>query len=182
MGPRRRSTTLLRITALAAALLLYLAAPAMRAGPPPVLLVTTCSVPCGLYWRRPGPPRPGDLVAACLPREQAALALARGYVTRSRRCPAGETPILKRLVTGPGARVDYRRQLLTVGGAPLPRSSLRQLDRAGRPLPVSVTYPYTVPPGRVLLLAEHSDSYDGRYFGPVPRGLVLGAYRPLWTF
>jgi conjugative transfer signal peptidase TraF len=155
--------------------------PLLRSSAPPALFVTSCSVPCGLYVRQAGQPRPGDLVAACLPGEEAGLALARGYVAKSRRCPHGEAPVVKRLVAGPGARVAYEGQLVTVGGEPLPASSLRQLDRAGRPLPVSARYPYTVAQGSVLLLADHPDSYDGRYFGPVPEELVLGVYRPLWT-
>ena len=45
-------------------------------------------------------------------------------------------------------------------------------------------YPYGVyrlRAGQLWVLGAHPDSYDSRYFGPVPRTLVSSTARPLWT-
>jgi type IV secretory pathway protease TraF len=49
-------------------------------------------------------------------------------------------------------------------------------------MPLTQRYPYRVPAGSVLLVNPHPDSFDGRYFGPIPREAVRGVYRPLWTW
>lgn len=160
----------------------YLAVPFLSTGAPPLLLNTSCSVPCGLYLRRARPPRRGDLVAACLPGEVGTFARRRGYVAAGRRCPDGQAPVLKRLAATAGTRVELRQGVLALDGRPVPGCALRQADSAGRPLPALRRVPYEVPPGHVLLLADHPFSFDGRYFGPVAESQLLAAYRPLWTW
>lgn len=173
----------LRLTLLALVLALYAGAFLLTRASPPLLWNTSASLPLGLYLRVPGPARVGDVVAACLPPDVAALAVERGYVAPGHRCAGTHAaPVLKHLAARAGTRVAYRDQALRLDRRQVPASALRQLDRRGRPLPAGVLYPYTVPPGRVLLLNPHPDSFDGRYLGPLPESALLGVYRPLVTW
>jgi len=170
------------LLALAGALLL---APALLAAllsgdaaGPPVLLNLSGSAPEGLYLRTGRPAAVGEWVAACLPEELARFGRARVYVAAG-ACPGGAAPLLKRLAAAEGSRIEQTAAGLSIDGRLFPRSAPREKDSRGRALPVTVSYPYTVPSGEVLLLNEHSLSWDGRYFGPVPGEALLGVYRPV---
>jgi type IV secretory pathway protease TraF len=53
-------------------------------------------------------------------------------------------------------------------------------DRLGRPLP-DWSGCGTLQPGQIFLLMEEvPDSFDGRYFGPIPVSAVIGRLVPLW--
>lgn len=134
----------------------------------------SASAPRGWYLRRPVQElRSGALVLAHLPPATAAFAERRGYLPSS-------VPLLKRVgaiapqhvcVRGGTVRIDSR----TVGHA-------RSRDGVGRPL---AAWPdcRALRPGEVFLLAAGSAaSFDGRYFGPVPRSAVFGEAMPLWTW
>ncbi|MEQ8165802.1 MAG: S26 family signal peptidase, partial [Alphaproteobacteria bacterium] len=57
----------------------------------------------------------------------------------------------------------------------------RDLDRAGRALPVWQGC-QSIGDGEVFLLNwQHPDSLDGRYFGPLPQSAVIGRAIPLLT-
>ena len=126
----------------------------------------TASLPRGLYLLCPGTPDRGDFVAFCLSGEFAALAGERGYVLAG-SCASGLRPLLKRVAALPGDVVDVAALLL------------RARDSQGRPLP-SALHSGVVPPGMVLLLADHPGSFDGRYFGLVPLA-ALQRVRPFLT-
>ena len=166
---------------LAAAFLWWLPA-AVGALAPPVLVNLTGSVPTGIYLRQSHQPVLGSLVAACLPAEVAEAALIHGYVGRGEKCPSSTRPVLKRIAGTAGAWVELGSQGLKVDGQEVDRSRIRSHDRKGRPLVLRVSYPYRVVGDHLLLLAAHPFSYDGRYFGPVPRDAVLGTYRPWWIW
>jgi conjugative transfer signal peptidase TraF len=165
---------------LLSALGLFLLACLFHGAAPPVLFNGSASAPPGLYRRVSRSFEVGDLVAACLPEELAVLARERGYVGHG-ACPGEARPVLKRVAATGGAWVRLIGDRIQIDGEPVRSSSLRTLDREGRPLPIRISYPFRVPAGGVLLLNPHPDSFDGRYFGPIERSAVLGAYRPLWT-
>ncbi|HEX4954034.1 MAG TPA: S26 family signal peptidase, partial [Thermoanaerobaculia bacterium] len=128
--------------ALLAAVAGLLVLPAML-GPvaPPVLWNLSASVPEGLYLRSGSAPAPGDLVAVCLPEDLSRFARERGYVSRG-RCPGGAAPLLKRLAARAGQEVDHQDGSIWIDGRPLAVTTIRQLDRKGRPLPLARAFPY----------------------------------------
>lgn len=69
---------------------------------------------------------------------------------------------------------------VSIDSTPLPSSTVRRVDGAGRPLE-----PYSdgmVPPGMLYLHSPYVSSYDSRYFGPIPTSGLLGLARPILTF
>lgn len=142
----------------------------VAAAPPRLLLWNaSASVPVGLYLVEPrGEIARGSLAVARLPLAVRSLSDRRGYV------PA-RVPIIKRVAALPGDYVCARGAVLLVGGRAVDR---QRRDSVGRRLP------WWDGCGRlargVLLLGEHPESFDGRYFGPVSSDLILGKATPLW--
>ena len=61
-------------------------------------------------------------------------------------------------------------------------AAARERDGAGRALP-RWDGCRVLGPGDVFLLnAAAPDSFDGRYFGPVPTASIIGKATPLWTW
>ncbi|MEJ5976601.1 S26 family signal peptidase [Novosphingobium sp. PS1R-30] len=171
--PLAQTGATVRSRTLAPSLLAFaLLAVPLAAHPSPVLLwnVTT-SVPTGLYGLAgTAAIERGDLVAAHLPGRVRALAAERRYVPAS-------VPVIKRVAGVPGDLVCGMSAQVTVNGAPV--ASRRQRDAAGRLLPHWHGCERLLP-GRVFLLGDAPDSFDGRYFGPIESAGVLGEARLLW--
>ena len=175
MKPQRRSRLLAPAGLCLAAL--FLLGSTWRPSPPPVLWNLSESAPRGVYLRLDqGAPEVGDWVAACLPERLATFGRHRGYLARG-SCPGGAAPVIKRLAAAAGAEIELGPEGLLVDGAPQPGSRPFTVDSSGRDLPPTVRYPYRVAPGHVLLLTGVADSWDGRYFGALPEGALLGVYR-----
>lgn len=140
---------------------------------PELVWNASASVPVGLYRVQPlGQLRVTDLVVVRPPEELA------WFLAEGRYVPRG-VPLLKRIAALPGQRVCRSGTTIAVDDVPFGEALER--DRRGRSLPVwqgcSV-----LGPGQVFLLnPDRPDSLDGRYFGPLPLGSVIGRARPLWT-
>lgn len=132
----------------------------------------SASVPVGLYVARPaGGARRGELVAAHAPPAVARMMAERGYLPL-------RVPMLKHVAAVAGQRVCRSGPAIAIDGKHL--ADARPRDRAGRPLPVWQGC-RTLRAGEVFLLNPASaDSFDGRYFGPVPARGIVAVLDPLW--
>lgn len=141
---------------------------------PPLKLVwnVTASAPVGLYWVAPARPlRRGDLVVIRPPDALAIFLAERDYL------PIG-VPLIKPLAALPGQRICRAGEVVRIDGVPIARA--RRRDRLGRDLPTWQGC-LRLADGQVFLLnPAREDSLDGRYFGPVSAGAVVGRAAPLW--
>lgn len=123
-------------------------------------------------------------MAACLPPDSGAaqLAIERDYLPAG-QCPGGFAPLLKQLVAIPGDVITLTDDQVSINDVLLRGSRALSEDSAGRPL---VPYPrgtYRVPPNEYWLFAVNlPQSFDSRYFGPVPKSSVLTSLLPVVTF
>lgn len=143
--------------------------------PTPLKLIwnVSASVPVGLYSLHPADALEiTDLVAVMPPPPLAAFLIARGYIGEG-------TPLLKRVMGLPGQDVCRLRDAITVDGVPLGEALRR--DRLGRHLPVWQGCRRIAPGHLFLMNPDVSDSLDGRYFGPISDGTVIGRAMPLLT-
>jgi conjugative transfer signal peptidase TraF len=131
----------------------------------------SASAPMGLYRVVAGPVERGDWVLVRPPAEVAVLAAERGYL------PLG-VPLVKRVAASAGDTICARMGALFINGQEVARALVR--DRAGRPMP-RWTGCRSLGAEEIFLLLPPPDSFDSRYFGPVPRTLVIGRLAPLWT-
>ena len=133
----------------------------------------SASVPIGLYAIRPaGVLHVTELVVV---RPPAALA---SFLDQRRYLPKG-VPMLKRILGLPGQTVCRSDHAITVDGIAMGEALDR--DRNGRALPT--WHGCRVVGGNEVFLMnwQSEDSFDGRYFGPLPASTIAGRADPLWT-
>jgi len=138
---------------------------------PRLLWNASASAPLGLYAVTPGAPiARGDMIVAWAPREARSLAARRLYLPLN-------VPLVKRVVATNGDRVCAVGRAITINGR---RAAVRlRKDEAGRPMP-SWHGCVTLGSRDLFLLMPAPTSFDGRYFGPIKAGSVIGKARPLW--
>jgi conjugative transfer signal peptidase TraF len=140
---------------------------------PRLLWNATASTPLGLYAVQPARHLAiGDLAAVMPPERLADFLADGGYL------PHG-VPLLKHVTGLPGQQVCRVNRTIQVDGVTLGEALDR--DRHGRALPAWNSC-RRLRPGEVFLMNPAiPDSFDGRYFGPIPVRSILGRAVPLLT-
>ncbi|RIA46753.1 conjugative transfer signal peptidase TraF [Hephaestia caeni] len=133
----------------------------------------SASAPIGLYAIAvDGPFKSGDLVAIDTPEPLATFLARRRYLPR-------DVPLLKHIAGVPGQIVCRSRRTVTIDGKRIGDALAR--DRAGRVLPVWRGCHRIVAGEFLPMNARVRDSFDGRYFGVLPSGRIIGRAIPVWT-
>ena len=140
---------------------------------PKLLWNASASVPIGLYAvHHLRASHVGELLVVTPPEPLASFLDQRRYL------PKG-VPLLKRVVALPGQTVCRIQRTIFVDGVAIGDALGR--DHLGRPLPVWQGC-RVIAAGQVFLMNRRSrDSFDGRYFGPLPTTTIVGRADPLWT-
>lgn len=132
----------------------------------------SASAPVGLYLVLSGNPSRGDLVLVHTPDSVRQLAAERGYL------PAN-VPLIKRIAAAGGDAVCATGNVISINGRAAAERLVR--DRIGRWLP-NWSGCHLLDSGEVFLLMQGvTDSFDSRYFGPIPATMIIGRLMPLWT-
>jgi len=142
---------------------------------PPKTLIwnASASAPIGLYAVQPVEDLVvADLVAIAAPPLIAEFMADRGYL------PMG-VPMMKRVLALPGQTVCRRGLDIIAYSATVGRA--RERDNAGRKMPVWQGCRRIGGDELFLMNFAIPDSVDGRYFGPFPRGSVIGRALPVFT-
>lgn len=131
------------------------------------------SVPVGLYrLQEVRQLNVTELVAVRPPEPLASFLDLNGYL------PSG-LPMLKHVLALPGQTVC--RTGLTIAVDSIEMGQTRERDGRGRPLPVWQGC-RLIAKGEVFLMNwQSAESFDGRYFGPIPASAVIGRALPVWT-
>lgn len=143
----------------------------------------TSSMPMGFYQRVSTIKiKRGDLVAVCLPKQVAVVALQRGYL-RSGSCPNRVIPVLKQVIAIPGDAVTLTNSHITVNGVTYD-APFNFIDHNKQSLQKFITNGlYQSNYGYWIYGANDPiKSWDSRYYGPVNRTEIIGVYKPLVTF
>jgi conjugative transfer signal peptidase TraF len=139
--------------------------------PKPLLIWNaSASAPIGLYRLAYEAVAYGDLVLVTTPESIRAMAAERGYV------PLG-IPLIKRVAALSGDEICADGSVILINR----RAVAERLnnDSLGRPMPVWSGC-RKLSDEVFLLMADVPASFDGRYFGPVPRSAVIGMLTPIW--
>lgn len=160
------------ITAMFAGVAL-LAVPAWLDPAPRYIWNASASVPIGLYRVEPATRiEVTDLVAVMPPSALADYLDERVYLPRG-------VPMIKRVLAHSGTTVC--RHGATIFAYDHAYGEARERDNAGRDLPVWQGC-HTLRDGEVFLMNwDAPDSFDGRYFGPLPMHSVIARVAPVWT-
>jgi conjugative transfer signal peptidase TraF len=139
---------------------------------PRLIWNASASVPIGLYAvTRPNELRINDLVVVRPPEGVAAFLAEGDYLPRG-------VPILKHILALPNQTVCRFGSAISVDA--VAKGDARERDSPGRALPVWQGC-RVVAKGDVFLMNRSADSFDGRYFGPLPAATIVGRAEPLWT-
>ena len=131
------------------------------------------SVPIGLYRLQPATTLAvTELVAIQPPDLLAAFLDLNGYL------PIG-VPMLKRVLALPGQTICRDGLTIAVDGIDVGQAQER--DGRGRPLPVWHGCRLIADGDDFDMNWQSTDSFDGRYFGPLPASAVIGRAVPVWT-
>lgn len=129
------------------------------------------SVPTGLYVINNAVPSRGDLVFVQLPEWAQLIAGHRRYLPSS-------IPALKRISALSGDRVCRFGRSVFVNRVEV--ATARLTDNQLRNMPHWCGC-RTLLDDEVLLLADHPNSFDGRYFGVTKMTGIIGVAHPVWT-
>jgi conjugative transfer signal peptidase TraF len=143
----------------------------------------TSSEPVGIYWAVSKAPSKGDFVFMLPPALPIfRVAKERGYLAAG-PSPAGTCAVIKQVVAVAGDRVTIDAEGVRVNGIRLKNSAPRLADEAGRPLQPYYLSDYTFGSDEVLLISDYSPaSFDGRYFGPLPKTTIQSVIVPIITW
>lgn len=145
---------------------------------------TSSSMPVGLWRVAPldQAPERGDVVTFCLPDvPETRQATQRGYVPAG-SCPGHLEPLIKPVAAIAGDLVLVAPTGISVNGIDVDRTAQLDRDTAGRTLQPFPAGAHEVQPGQVWLLAGYArNSFDSRYFGPVPVDSVQSVAHPMWV-
>ena len=142
---------------------------------PPKTLIwnASASAPIGLYAVRPANELDvTDLVAVAVPPLIAEFMADRGYLAMG-------APMMKRVLALPGQTVCRHGLDVIAYGSTIGHA--REHDNAGRKMPVWQGCRRIGDDEVFLMNFDVPDSVDGRYFGPLSRGFVIGHALPVWT-
>lgn len=143
------------------------------------------SAPAGLYLPTAEPLAARTWVQLCLPEPIVSFGRERGYHPDGwppASCPDGSAAVLKRIAALPGDLVEVREEGLAVNGRLLAGTGPQPLDSDHRPLPWLAGLRQRVPHGRCWVYSDTvPNSWDSRYYGPIPLTSIVTAMRPLVT-
>lgn len=122
------------------------------------------SAPVGFYWIDRRPITRGDYVYVGVPERVHDLVIERGYLPPN-------VPLLKRVVGLNDDRICRVGTEISVNGTVV--ATAKRRDGLGRAMP-DWHGCHIIIEQTVFLLQDHPRSFDGRYFGPVDRQLILG--------
>jgi signal peptidase I len=106
----------------------------------------------------------------------------RGDIVVFRRPPlehAAYADLVKRVIGLPGDRISSVDGRIYINGHPLAEPWLPTPLPVSSPSPLpdafSLNHPYVVPAGEYYMMGDNrTDSEDSRYFGPIPKSLIVG--------
>lgn len=140
---------------------------------PRLIWNASASAPIGLYSIEPSDGLETSELVVVDPAGRIADRLAeRGYLARG-------VLLVKRVAALAGQQVCRTGRDIMIDGKFA--AAARERDSRGRDLPVWQGCRVIAASEVFLLNADIHDSLDGRYFGPVPVGSIIGRARPLYT-
>jgi len=143
--------------------------------------VATPSVPTGLWWVHPGTAQRGTYVAVCLP--HAVTQRATDIITLlPGSCSDGTSPVMKHLAAMQGDVVTVSTSGVRINRVLYPQSTRIERNEAGIPIPTSLRNgTYWLESNTIWLMGDSPQSWDSRYYGPIPTNSIIGIGTPLLT-
>lgn len=146
-----------------------------------IVINTSSSIPMGIYSIKPiiAPLKQHDLVALCLNNSDQDFGLSRGYIHTGSRCN-GSTPLLKSIIAIPGDNVTLTNKDIIVNGRVYSLPT-QKYDSQHRTLPSWPRGSYKNTQRFWVIGTNSKNSWDSRFFGPIPLAQIKYLIIPLLT-
>jgi len=133
------------------------------------------SMQMGFYIKTRGAIHRGDIVALCLPNKYKKIGIGHNYIPKGDKC-AGAAPLIKEVIAIPLDTVELKDDKIVVNGIRYFYATVTQNSK-GQPLD---SYPrgVYVKNGYWLIGTHAKNSWDSRYWGPLPRTYILYKLKP----
>ena len=144
---------------------------------------TSPSIPLGIYRTTTTPLSVGSYVLLCPEeREPFITAKKRGYIDAG-YCPGGLGYMFKRVAALPNDIITTTANGMYINGKLYPDSKPFKHDALNRVLPIWHANQTRLKAGEVVLMTQgDKNSFDARYFGPLPQQQIVSVVRPVLTW
>ena len=137
------------------------------------------SLPLGLY--RTTRDSRAALIEFCPQEPYGTFATGRGYRSLG-NCPDGAGPLMKPVIASSGDFVEVSERGIAVNGSIRPNTAPKTKDSHGRVMKPWPFGKYRVEPGFIWVASSYNPwSFDSRYFGPIPVGIIRDRLKPFLT-
>ena len=142
----------------------------------PVFIINKSpSVPLGIYWiDRMTIPKKGDIVIIDIPESIRQLAYERKYVSKSAK-------LLKPLAANGNDEICLTKdQEFKINGESF--GYFLDKDADGKKMPKMFSGCEKIRTNEIGVASKKHNSFDSRYFGPVPKESIVGKAKPVWIW
>lgn len=141
----------------------------------------TNSMELGIYLKRHGIVKSGDIVLLCLDKNTQHLGLNKHYLEPGNECNETASPLIKRVIAIPGDDVLLRDNNIVVNNIHFPYKTLYQ-DSSNQLLHVFPRGRYKKTNGYWVIGTNAKNSWDSRYWGFIQRPQIIAKLLPLFTW
>ena len=144
---------------------------------------TSPSIPLGIYRTTTTPLSVGSYVLLCPENKEPFITAQKRDYIGAGYCPGGLGYMFKRVAAMPNDIITTTANGMYINGKLYPDSKPFKHDALNRTLPIWHANQTRLKAGEVVLMTEgDKNSFDARYFGPLPEQQIVSVVRPVLTW
>ena len=144
---------------------------------------TSPSIPLGIYRTTTTPLSVGSYVLLCPENKEPFITAQKRDYIGAGYCPGGLGYMFKRVAALPNDIITTTANGMYINGKLYPDSKPFKHDALNRTLPIWHANQTRLKAGEVVLMTQgDKNSFDARYFGPLPEQQIVSVVRPVLTW
>ena len=144
---------------------------------------TSPSIPLGIYRTTTSPLSVGSYVLLCPENKEPFITAQKRDYIGAGYCPGGLGYMFKRVAALPNDIITTTSNGMYINGKLYPDSKPFHHDALNRMLPIWHANQTRLKAGEVVLMTQgDKNSFDARYFGPLPQQQIVSVVRPVLTW
>ena len=144
---------------------------------------TSPSIPLGIYRTTTSPLSVGSYVLLCPENKEPFITAQKRDYIGAGYCPGGLGYMFKRVAALPNDIITTTANGMYINGKLYPDSKPFKHDALNRTLPIWHANQTRLKAGEVVLMTQgDKNSFDARYFGPIPQQQIVSVVQPVLTW
>ena len=141
---------------------------------------TSPSIPLGIYRTTTSPLSVGSYVLLCPENKEPFITAQKRDYIGAGYCPGGLGYMFKRVAALPNDIITTTANGMYINGKLYPDSKPFKHDALNRVLPIWHAHQTRLKAGEVVLMTQgDKNSFDARYFGPIPQQRIISVVKPV---